>query len=187
MKKILTILIILGIIAAILFVLLQVIKVQDIILRKLFKKDYSEYVEIYAEEYDIDPLLIYSIIKAESGFNPKARSRSGAYGLMQVMEDTAVEVAEKQSIRLDDIELLYEPAININIGVAYFKELKEKYNGNELLAIIAYNGGIGNVDRWIREETIKPTGEDIENVPFKETNMYVRRIVKNYEIYKDLY
>ena len=187
MKKILKILIILAIIILMFFIIFKFINVPDIVARKIFPKKYSNYVEKYAEEYNIDPLLIYAIIKAESNFKPEVKSTSGAIGLMQIMEETAYEKADKINIKIDNVELLYEPEININIGVAYFSELIKKYKGNELLAIIAYNAGIGNVDKWIREGTIKPNGEDIENVPFKETNMYVRKIVKNYEIYKQLY
>jgi len=180
-------LMILSIIMAICVAVFGIFRLQDILLTKLFPKEYTEYVERYASEYNIDPLLIYAIIKAESNFAPGVKSGSGAYGLMQIMENTAKEVAGKANIRLEDTELLYEPAININIGIAYLDTLIKKYNGNELLALIAYNAGIGNVDKWIKEGTIKSTGEDIEHVPFKETNMYVRKIVKNYRIYKELY
>lgn len=61
------------------------------------------------------------------------------------------------------------------------------YNDNTNLAIIAYNAGITNVNRWIIEETIRPDGSDIENVPFKETNNYIRKILRDYEIYKKIY
>jgi len=103
------------------------------------------------------------------------------------MESTGIEVAERLGIYLESNESLYEPAINIRIGVAYFRTLLDLYEGNRYLAVIAYNAGRGNVARWIEEGIIKPTGEDIENVPFPETNMYVRRIFRNYEIYRRLY
>ena len=65
--------------------------------------------------------------------------------------------------------------------------LLKHYDGNEQLAFAAYNAGMGNVDRWIKEGTIKENGSDLENIPFKETNNYVRKVVRNYKIYKKLY
>ena len=82
---------------------------------------------------------------------------------------------------------LKEPEINIMLGTKYFTKLVSYYNGNYNLAITAYNAGIGTVARWIDEGIIKEDGSDIENIPYKETNNYVRKIVKNYKVYKDLY
>lgn len=76
---------------------------------------------------------------------------------------------------------------NIELGTKYFANLVNYYDGNYNLAITAYNAGIGTVARWISEGTIKSDGSDIENIPYKETNNYVRKILKNYRIYKELY
>ena len=103
---------------------------------------------------------------------------------MQLMETTAEEVAN--DIGIEDINL-EEPECNIRIGTKYFTDLINYYNGNYNLAIVAYNAGMGNVDNWIKEGIIEEDGSDLENVPFKETNNYVRKILRDYEIYKDLY
>ena len=113
-------------------------------------------------------------------------SSRGAIGLMQIMEATAIETAEKLELDIEEAEL-YNPELNIQIGLKYFSELMHKYNKNYSLAIIAYNAGIGNVDKWIQAGTIKKDGTDLENIPFKETNNYVRKILRDYEIYKELY
>lgn len=133
------------------------------------------------EKYNIDSLLIYSIIKAESNFNSNAESNSSAIGLMQLMENTAQEIEE-------DItkEKLYNAETNIKIGVEYFSKLLEHYD-NINLAIVAYNAGMGNVDKWIEQGIILEDGSNIENVPFKETNIYARKVLRDYEIYKKLY
>lgn len=149
----------------------------------LYPIKYSEYIEKYAGEYHIDKNLVYAIIKQESNFNEKAISSKGAVGLMQIMNKTANEVVERTDI--DEVNL-YDPEINIQIGVKYFSELIDKYD-NEKMAIIAYNAGTGNVDKWIKEDIISRNGENLENVPFKETNMYLRKVLKNYEIYNKLY
>ena len=186
MKRLLKFLITLLILASIIFILFKVVKIDDIIMKKLYPLKYSEYVEKYAKEYNIDKYMVYAIIKAESNFNENAKSSSDAIGLMQIMETTAIETARKMDLEVTE-EDLFKPDLNINIGLKYFKYLLNQYDNNYPLAIIAYNAGIGNVDTWIKEGIIKEDGTDIENVPFKETNNYVRKILRDYEIYKGLY
>ncbi|MFR5190646.1 MAG: lytic transglycosylase domain-containing protein [Clostridia bacterium] len=164
-----------------------VFKIQNVVLEKIYPKKYAEYVYRYSEENEIDPLLTFAIIKAESNFNKNVVSSSGAIGLMQLMESTATETAENLGEALSVKEALFHPETNIKIGTSYFAHLKERYHGNELLALTAYNAGIGNVDEWIQKGTIKEDGSDIENIPYKETNNYVRKIVRDYKIYQDLY
>ena len=156
-----------------------------LMIKKLYKKDYSEYVSKYAEEYDIDENLIYALIKAESNFNEKAVSHQNAKGLMQLMQSTAQDLANRSQIKLTQDNIL-EPDININLGTQYIALLLNKYDSIEV-ALAAYNAGSGNVDRWIKNGTIKSDGSDIENVPYKETNTYVRKIMRNYKMYNELY
>lgn len=186
MKKLIKLLIIITIISLLYFILFKVIEIDNILMKKLYPIKYSEYVEKYAREYNIDKYMVYAIIKAESNFDEKAKSESNAIGLMQIMETTAIETASKMELEITE-EDLFNPEINIKIGLNYFAYLVEQYNNNYALAIVAYNAGIGNVNKWIENGTIKPDGTDIENVPFKETNNYVRKILRDYEIYKGLY
>lgn len=186
MKRLLKFLITLLILASIIFILFKVIKIDDIIMKKLYPLKYSEYVQKYAEEYNMDKYMVYAIIKAESNFDENAKSSSNAIGLMQIMETTALETANKMDFEVTEEEL-FKPEINIKIGLKYFTYLLNHYNNNYPLAIIAYNAGMGNVDAWIKDRTIKEDGTDIENVPYKETNNYVRKILRDYEIYKELY
>lgn len=186
MKKAKIILSIIIVILAIVFILFYVIKVQDIVLKKIYPKEYEEYVTKYAQENEIDPLLIFSIIKAESNFNTKAMSHAEAKGLMQIRYDTAEEIARNNQIPLEGPEDLYIPETNIRIGTKYLSNLITKYK-NELIAMCAYNAGMGNVNNWIEKGIIKPDGTDIENVPYRDTNAYVRKIMRDYNIYKKLY
>lgn len=179
--------ILIAVILIILIVLFGILKIQNFILKKIYKTDYSEYVYKYSEENNIDPLLTFAIIKAESNFNRNIKSKSGAIGLMQLIESTAIEQAEEVNEEIIVTESLYNPEINIKIGTKYYSKLIKKYNNNTLLALAAYNAGIGNVDNWIGQGIIKADGSDIENIPFKETNNYVRKIVRDYKIYQNLY
>ena len=151
----------------------------------MYKQEYTEYVKKYANEYGVDEYLIYAIIKAESNFEPNAESHRGAKGLMQLMYSTAEDIAKRINVNLNEDNIL-EPDININLGTKYISMLIQKYN-NINLALAAYNAGSGNVDGWIEKGTLKSDGSDIENVPFTETNNYVRKILRDYEIYKNIY
>jgi len=176
------------IILVILFILLfGVFKLQDKIMKKIYPLEYTEYVEKYSSENELDKMLVYAIIKAESNFEPSITSSSGAMGLMQLMDSTAEEMAEKLEIEYTTKEILYQPETNIKIGTKYFAELLKNYEGNIELALAAYNAGIGNVTKWIENGTIKADGSDIENIPYKETNNYVRKILRDYKIYQELY
>lgn len=159
--------------------------IRNQILKKVYKQEYTEYVKKYAKEYDVDEYLIYAIIKAESNFNQDAVSHRDAKGLMQLMYPTAEDIAKRIDIEINEENVL-EPDININLGTKYISMLIQKYN-NINLALAAYNAGSGNVDGWIGKGTLKSDGTDIENVPFAETNNYVRKILRDYEIYKNIY
>lgn len=180
--------VLIAIVMILLIILLaKVFNIETLILKKIYPKTYSEYVEKYAREFNVDPLLIFSMIKAESNFDEKAQSSSGAKGLMQLMEATAIEIANKIDEPPVEQENLLEPEKNIMIGTKYYAELLQNYDGNMLLALTAYNAGMGNVNEWIKNEIIKKDGSDIENIPYKETNMYVRKIINNYKMYEKIY
>ena len=158
---------------------------RNIIMKMIYVRKYDQYVYNYSEINDIDPMLTFAVIKAESNFNPDAVSKSNAIGLMQLIENTAIEVSDSINETLDK-EQLYDPETNIKLGTKYLSELIKRYNSLEL-SLAAYNAGIGNVEEWIKNGIIKSDGSDIENIPFKETNNYVRKILRDYEIYKKIY
>ena len=174
----------LSIIIFILIIIAIIIVARELMMKQLYKKEYSEYVSKYSQEYGVEEELVYAIIKAESNFNPDAVSHQNAQGLMQLMYATAEEVAQKNGIQLTEENIL-DPEININIGTKFISELLKKYECMEV-ALAAYNAGSGNVDKWIKDGVIKSDGSDIENIPFKETNTYVRKILRDYKIYQEI-
>ena len=158
-------------------------------LKILYPRTYQEAVLIYQEKYKIEENLIFAVIKAESNFDKDAVSSRNAIGLMQIMEETAKDVARKNNIELKDDrvkEELSDVYKNIEIGTCYLATLMERYQNKEV-ALAAYNAGIGTVDGWIEKGIIKKGGTDIEKIPYKETNNYVRKILRDYKIYEDLY
>ena len=170
--------------AIIISIIIVVICINKLMIKVMYKKDYSEYVSKYSAEYEVDENLVYALIKAESKFEVNAKSNKQAKGLMQLMYSTAKQVALQNGIQLTEENIL-EPDININIGTKYISTLLKKYECIEI-ALAAYNAGIGNVDKWIENGTIKADGSDIENIPFKETNTYVRKIMRDYKIYSEI-
>lgn len=144
----------------------------------LYPKYYERLIEKYSRYYDVDKYLIYSIIKQESLFNHKIISYASAYGLMQLILPTArmfePDVNEEQ---------LLEPETNIKIGIQYIKFLKNKYGNNTNAIIAGYNGGPGNVDKWLKRYG-KIT---IDNIPFKQTKNYLKKVLNNYLRYKNIY
>ncbi len=144
---------------------------------------YYPIIEYYSTEFDVDPLLVTSIMKVESGFNPDAKSKKGAVGLMQLMPQTAKEVAIKY-LNLENYneKELYNPDLNIALGVYYVKILSDMFNNNTKLVLASYNAGLGNVQMWKMKNPI--IEYDPEEMPFKETKNYVSKINRFYNTLK---
>ena len=177
------------VIAVFLLAITVIFLLKDKILRIIYPQNYKEIVNIYAEEYGVDENLIFAVIKAESNFDENAVSHKNAIGLMQIMEETAEDIVTRYGIDIDKDnfnEEIKKVENNINIGTKYLSTLLETY-GNKEIAVAAYNAGIGTVNNWIEKGIIRNDGTDIENIPYKETNNYVRKILRNYEIYQRIY
>ena len=182
------------IIAIILFIFCLVVlfgpfNLMDKILMKIYPREYSNFVEVYSVEFQVDENLVYALIKAESNFNAEAVSGKSAKGLMQLVDETAIDMAKNLSLNMTNeevVENLLDVDFNIKLGTKYLSILLNRYENIEI-ALTAYNAGIGTVDNWIEKGIIKSDGSDVENIPYKETNQYVRKILRDYKIYQDLY
>lgn len=146
---------------------------------------YQDEIKKYSEKYNMDPLLIASIIKVESDYDNEAHSNQNAKGLMQLLDTSAKHSAELigeeyYPDKLKDVDY------NLNLGVGYFNYLYKYYNDVDL-ALAAYNGGIGNVDKWIQEKKIDKHDPDPTKIPVEETRQYVIKINSNYDLMKVFY
>ncbi len=183
----------LGCIKPVLFILLAVCLLyffvgdgKKMILTKIYPIKYQEYVENYANEYNLDIYLVYSVIKVESGFDPHALSNAEARGLMQLMAKTADEINQKEELGYIIPNDLFEPQKNIHLGCYYLRKLMDTYGSMEL-AITAYNGGTGNVDKWLDDETLADGKGGLADIPYTETKQYVKKVLRTYEMYNKLY
>ncbi len=150
----------------------------------LFPFPYQKEIIQYAHQDQINPLLVISVMRKESSFNPVIDSAVGAVGLMQIVPPTAEWVAKQTD--LADYSLT-NPEDNIKIGTWYLKHNHQRYEDNSLLAVASYNAGTGNVSAWLDRYDISDRDRFVEQIPFPETKDYVEGVFGNYWNYLRLY
>lgn len=136
---------------------------------------------------DIDPLFIGALIMAESNWNPRAFSRVGARGLMQLMPTTGQRLAQSTGIALAADDQLFDPPINLKLGVAYVRQLLQHFDGLLPLVLASYNAGEEAVRKWWARRGDADIEEFIANIPFRETRRYVQRVLVYYAEYQRIY
>ncbi|HEY0591248.1 MAG TPA: transglycosylase SLT domain-containing protein, partial [Thermoanaerobaculia bacterium] len=139
-----------------------------------------------ARKNDLDPYLVMALIRQESAFNPNARSRVGAAGLMQIMPRTGDELGTRLYGRFQQARLL-DPEVNVELGTHYLARVIRLFDGNVELALAGYNGGPYRILRWRKEQRGKPLDEFIEGIPLAESRGYVKRITLLRSTYQELY
>lgn len=159
----------------------------DYLQRKIYPLEYKEEIMEFSKEYDLDPHMIMSIIWVESKFKPEATSNKGARGLMQIIPRTGQWIAEQVGDNDYDEEKLYDPETNIRFGCWYFGYLLKVFDKDTDLALASYNGGMGNVMKWLKDSRYSDDGKQLKDIPFKETKDYLERVEDAYERYRKLY
>ncbi len=149
--------------------------------------DYVEYITVYATANGIDPFLVASIIRVESGYRRDARSSKGACGLMQIMPETGEWAAGQLGLVGYSEDQLFDPDTNIMIGAWYFGHLLRIFHDEAVIALAAYNGGPSNVERWLSSGTWSGRVEEIGDIPYPETARYVERVLNMNRIYHKAY
>lgn len=139
----------------------------------------SDIVTEYSAQYEIDPLLVTAVIKAESNFQRSAKSHRGAMGLMQILPSTAEELANELKYTNFKVAYLENPQINIHLGTYYLSKLITEFDGNIILALAAYNAGMGKVQGWYKKNPLLSV--EISDIPYKETRKYVKKVMRNYK------
>lgn len=153
-----------------------------------YPQKYQMFIEKWAEEYDMDPYILYAVIKTESGFDSNAQSNVGARGLMQITEETfawiKLKSAPYEEIAFED---LYDANTNIRFGAYFMNRCLERYNGDLATAAAAYHSGWGTVDELLEDPAYSSDGKTLQEYPYPQMNRYVYKVTKNYKGYNDLY
>ncbi len=150
-------------------------------------KDFEKFVKQYSEEYDVPVSLVYAVIKTESNFDPRARSSVGALGLMQMMPKTFEWLAGEEHLNEKlPVSSLYTPEISIRYGVYYLHYLYDKFENWDVV-LAAYNGGEGNVAKWLKDPKYSDENGNLTYIPFEETRRYVEKVKSAQATYEELY
>ena len=160
----------------------------DTVMNTAYPRKYDEYVTYYAGKYQIDPYILYSIIRTESNFNPQAESNVGARGLMQITEITfdwiKTKIAPDEPLTFDD---LYDPEVNIRFGSYFISYCLQRYDDDLATAAAAYHSGGGTVDNLLRMEEHSSDGQTLKGFPYNQMHHYVEKITAGYAAYTRLY
>jgi soluble lytic murein transglycosylase len=153
----------------------------------LYPRYFYDAIEADSKKFDADPMLVLSIMREESRFNPRAKSEAAARGLLQFIITTAVQIG--RDVGLVDVtpDDLYDPRIIIRLGAKYVGELLKKFGGDHYKTAAAYNAGPNQTALWAR--TAPGAGDDffLSCVTFDETKNYVRKVMNSYKRYGEIY
>lgn len=155
--------------------------------RILFPWPYRQTVERYSRERGVDPMLVLAIMKQESHFKPLARSTVFARGLMQLIPTTALQLASSLGLADFNVEQLYFPEVNVNLGTKYLQEMIPKFGPSIEVLAAAYNGGEANTRQWLSAASSDEPIEFFSNIDFAQTRDYVKLVRVNYEWYRRAY
>ena len=151
-----------------------------------YPRHYSRLVEKEATDFDIDPLLLYSLILQESLFEPPARSFAGAHGLTQIIPTTGAEIAQRLGYPNYSTGLLNRPFVNVRFGAYYLRWVQDYARENPVAALAGYNAGPGNARTWF-DRSAPDEALFIERIPYSETRLYLQRILTHYAHYLRIY
>ena len=148
-----------------------------------YPRAFEEEVNRFAEEFSVDPLLLWGIIRTESTYRAEVLSRSGAIGLMQIMPATGQDIAGRLKATVTD-EDLKKPEVNVRFGAFYIAAMIRQFGGDWDKALAAYNGGPGNVGKWSKDAFVKHPADFPTVIPFDETREYITKVMEAYHRYK---
>lgn len=155
------------------------------ILKTLYPRRYSEFVEIYASENNLSEDFVFAVIECESGFDKNAVSYLDAKGLMQIMPETFLWLQEKRGEKLSE-ESIFDPETAIDYGCYFYGMLMNQF-GDEATAVAAYHAGAASVEEWLSNPEYSDDGKTLKDIPYPSTKKYVERVMKTKNIYHNLY
>ncbi|MCK9395912.1 MAG: transglycosylase SLT domain-containing protein [Methylobacter sp.] len=156
----------------------------DLALR--FPVYYSSQIHNNAYRQNLDPAIVFGLIRQESIFNKDAESSVGARGLMQIMPKTGMQIARELKEKWQSDQSLFNPDVNVKYGAFYYKKLLQQFHGHFVLAVAAYNAGPGRVAKWLPSAVAMPADIWVETIPYQETRKYVSSVLSYAIIYQQL-
>jgi soluble lytic murein transglycosylase len=153
----------------------------------LFPLPYKDEVFVNARERGLDPWDVAALIRQESEFNPGAKSRANAYGLMQLRPATGRMLSRQQGMGAVSTSLLLNPRVSIRLGTEYLRQQLAGWDGDLFRTLAAYNAGPGRVHQWLKWSNYREPAEFVESIPFTETREYIQAVLRNADIYRELY
>ena len=152
-----------------------------------FPMPYREDLERFARQNNLDPFLVAGLARQESEFNPKAVSVSSARGLTQIMPSTGRELSRRLRIRPYSTARLFQPQVNLQLGAYYLRSVADSVDGRWEAALAAYNAGLSRAKDWSTWGEFREAAEFVETVPFTQTREYIQIVLRNADIYRQLY
>ena len=153
----------------------------------LLPRPYWQTLENDAQANGLDPFLVAALVRQESEFNPDAVSRMNAYGLMQLLPSVGKSLAKKSGERHFTTSELLDPSVNLRLGTQELRKSIDRYDGQVEYALAAYNAGDSPVRQWISINNYKDVAEWVESIPYSETRDYVQAILRNRNLYREVY
>lgn len=152
-----------------------------------YPRPHWELVSRFAAERELDPFMVYAIMREESGFRADIESWANARGLLQLMHGTANDMAALTGRGSVTTQQLFDPDINVELGTMYMRRLGALFGNHPAMIIAGYNGGQGNVRNWLRARGAMPLDLWVEEIPYAQTRDYVKRVTMSYWVYSWLY
>ncbi|MBI1357913.1 MAG: transglycosylase SLT domain-containing protein [Acidobacteria bacterium] len=154
---------------------------------RLYPLPFEDSLRQRAQPHGLDPYLVAGLIRQESEFNPRAVSRAGARGLMQLMPSTGKALARELGVSGFSTGKLFEPDVSLRFGTYHLKQVIDKFQGELELALAAYNAGASRAEDWITWAEFPEPAAFVETIPFTETRGYVQAVLRNRETYRKIY
>ncbi len=151
-----------------------------------YPRPFDEFVTPWSKKRALPSAIAYAIMREESGFSPGIESWANARGLMQLMEATGSRMAKKDAMASFNANQLFEPEIAVRLGTLYLSELGESYGNHPIFIIAGYNGGAGNVNRWLKNASSDQVDLFVEDIPFGQTRNYTKRVLRTFWVYQYL-
>ena len=152
-----------------------------------YPQAHSHWLDHSTQEFNVSPLLLLAVMRQESAFSTRAKSWASASGLLQIIPSTGRKIAAALNMDTYDFQSLQNPEVNIRFGAWYLKELLTKFKNHIILAIGSYNAGPNAVSRWVQLRKNISTDEFVEEIPYRQTRHYIRKVIGNLSVYEELY